>query len=451
MSSRPARLLLAALALPACSGDINDGSVNPAVTARVSVSADGAEANRESANPDVTPDGRYVVFESAAGNLVPGDLNGKIDIFRKDLQTGEIILVSVSATGEQGDGDSTNPSISEDGTRVAFVSVAGNLAATDGGLFTDVYVRKIPESDTIHVSQSAFTGPPFHLGGEAQSGQARISPDGAFVVFVSDGEDLDGTNPNFTNDFQVFLHDLDTSESRTISVRPDGTPAEGPSATPDVSRDGLFVAFSSTVTDLVAGDANGAEDVFLRDVSGGSTQKLSVEHPSNPDGLADGENTNGGSRNARVSPDGRFVVFESSATDLIAEGLNPDAAVFRLDRSTGEMRLVSRSFSGGSPANGSNDAALTPDGRFVAYRSDASNVVEGDTNNQADHFWHDTRLGTTYRVSVRTGGVQTFLASSGRPGMTADGRYIFVASSGPDLTVVDTNGVSDIFMRGPLY
>ncbi|HYE98246.1 MAG TPA: hypothetical protein VEJ18_05010 [Planctomycetota bacterium] len=451
MSSRAPRLAALALLLPACSADVNDGSVDPAVTLRVSVSAAGEEANRECRNPDVTPDGRYVVFESAASNLVPGDVNGKVDIFRKDLRTGEILLVSVGTAGEQGDGDSTNPSVSEDGTRVAFVSVATNLAPTDGVEFTDVYVRKIPESETIHVSQAALGGLPSHLGNQPQSGQARLSPDGNFVVFVSNGEDLDGTNPNYSFDFQVFLHDLGTSETRTMSVRPDQTPAEAESARPDVSRDGLFVVFSSTATDIAPGDANEAEDVFLRDVLGESTQRLSVEHPSNPDGLPDGENSNGGSRNPRVTPDGRFVAFESSATDLTVGAQNSETAVFRLDRSTGEMRLVSRGVAGGAAANGARDAVLTPDGRFVAFWSLASNHVAGDTNNRADQFWHDTRRGTTYRVSVRTGGGQTFLDSVGRPAIIADGRFVVFASEGSDLAVGDTNGVSDVFIRGPLH
>lgn len=451
MSSRAARLVLASLVLPACSSDVNDGSVNPAVTRRLSLSASGAEASRESRHPDLTPDGRYLVFESAAGDLVDVDPNGKVDVFRKDLLTGEILLVSVGPNGEPGNGDSTNPSISADGTRVAFQSQADNFAATDGNAQLDVFVRKIPESETLHLSQAAAGGPPSGIE-PVNSGAPRLSPDGRYVVFVSNGEDLDGSiTPNFAQFSQVYRHDLDAPGNLMVSVRPDGEPSEGIADTPDVSADGLYVVFTSASADLVDDDVNGADDVFLREIGPAQTVRLSVEHPSDPDGLADGENAGGGSRNPRITPDGRVVVFESDAPDLDPGDFNAQTDVFRLDRSSGEIRRVSRSLSGSGAGAPCVDGRPSADGLFVAYRSLASNLVAGDTNGQPDHFWHDVARDATYRLSVRTGGAQSFASSEDRPVLTADGRYAVFASTGPDLVVGDLNGVADVFMRGPLY
>lgn len=441
MSSRTPRLVLAALLLPACSSDVNDGDVNPAVTRRVSVAASGAEANRACRNPDVTPDGRYVVFESAAGNLVPGDVNGRIDVFRKDLRTGEILLVSVNTAGEQGDGDSTNPSISDDGSRVAFASQATNLAATDGSSEEDVYVRKIPEGETVHVSQAAAGGPPFSIDAYA-SGHPHLSTDGGFVAFASTGMDLD---PDVFNDgsVQIFLHDLSAGTTRLVSLSTSGSSGAGASDRPSVSAFGAFVAFHSEASDLVDDDGNLFNDVFVRDMSSGETERVSEAHA--------GGDPDGGSLKARVTPDGRHVVFESTASNLVPDDLNGQSDVFIVDRTAGTCERVSRSPSGGLASKASTEADVSPDGRFVVFLSEAPNLVPGDANGVQDVFWHDRASRTTYRVSVRTGGAEGSLGSEGRPASTSDGRFVVFASEAPELAVDDANGVDDIFLRGPLY
>lgn len=449
MNSRRLLLALAAVALPACESDVNDDSTVPAVTRRVSVGAAGGEANRESENPDVTPDGRYVVFQSAAANLVPGDTNGKIDIFRKDLLSGAIVLVSVNDLGEPGDGDSTNPSISADGTRVAFESVSLNLSpgGTDVDDLPDIYVRDLGAATTVHVSQAEGGGPAFVTDG---SFSPSISGDGRYVVFASDAEDIVSLPPN-PGDTQVYRYDLDLLEAVMVSVSSAGDAGAGLSSFPSVSFDGRHVAFESTANDLVAGDA-APTDVFVRDLQAGTTERISVEHPSDPDGLADGANANGGSQTPRITPDGRFVAFASAASDLVPGDANGQADVFLFDRQApGSMTRVSVSIGGGGASKACSNPAVSADGRFVAFLSEASNLVAGDLNGVLDHFLRDVALGATYRVSVRTGGAESTASSKGRPALTADGRHVLFTSDGPDLVVGDANGLSDVFLRGPHY
>jgi Tol biopolymer transport system component len=448
MSFRYALLALAALALPACEEDINDDSATPAVTRRVSVDVAGTEANRESERPDVTPDGRYVVFESAAGSLVPGDTNGKIDIFRKDLVSGAIVLVSVNDLGQAGDGDSTNPSISADGTRVAFESRALNLSGgTDVDDLPDIYVRDLEAGTTVHVSQAEGGGPP--LVGDG-SFSPSISGDGRYVVFASDAEDIVSA-PFNPGDTQVYRYDLEAPEVIMVSLSTSGEAGAGTSSVPSVSFDGRYVAFESTAQDLVANDA-APTDVFVRDMQAEATERISVEHPSNPDSLADGDNANGASQAPRITPDGRFVVFASDAPDLVEGDSNSQFDVFLFDRQVPtSMTKVSVSIGGGGGSRASSNPSVSPDGRFVAFLSEASNLVAGDLNDALDHFLRDVALGTTYRVSVRTGGAETSGSSTGRPALTADGRFVLFASQGPNLVVGDTNGLADIFIRGPHY
>jgi Tol biopolymer transport system component len=437
-------LALAALALPACEEDINDDSATPAVTRRASVGPAGQQANRESDFPDVSADGRYVVFQTRAANLAPGDSGTTFDVFRKDLLTGQLALVSATQAGVPGDGDSTNASISGDGNLVAFETAAANLDPddTDFDANRDVYVKNLTTGEIVHVSQSSSGGPP---SGSAtvQSFSPRFSSNGRFLAFISNGEDLDADVFNLLQDFEVFVRDLRDGTTSLVSLDAFGEPVGGTCARPSVSDDGLFVAFETTAS-LAPGDGNApVVDVYVRDRQGGTNERISVGLVADPTvpSIA-----------ARITPSGRFVVFESEAPELVADDLNGVSDVFVRDREGGGTTRRVTVGTGGSEAAGASSAAvISGDGRFVAYQSFAPNLVEDDTNALKDYFWTDLQRGVTRRLNVRSGGAQSVGRVGAAPALTADGRYAGFVSSGGDLATGDTNGLEDVFVRGPLY
>ena len=226
-------------------------------TERVSVSSAGDQSDGYSGNPAITPDGRYVAFESQATNLVAGDGNGVDDVFLRDRQLGETIRVSVDSGGNEDDGASRYPSISANGRRIAF-QTNDALDPGDGNGATDVYVRDLDEETTRCVSVNSDG-----VEGAGISGRAFISADGRFVAFESNADNLVAGDSNGQSD--VFVHDLDTGTTTRVSVSSDGSQATGGgSIVPVLSADGSWVAFGSTATNLVSDDFNAASDIFLR-------------------------------------------------------------------------------------------------------------------------------------------------------------------------------------------
>jgi Tol biopolymer transport system component len=369
-------------------------------TQRVSVSSSGEQANGGSGGAAISADGRFVVFTSAASNLVAGDTNGRSDVFVRDLVAGTTDRVSVSNwIGEQANGASGGAEISADGRFVVFNSDASNLVAGDTS-GDDVFVRDLLVGTTALVSVSS-------TGEQASSSYGvAISADGRFVAFDSYSSNLVGeTNAGE----EVFVRDLVARTTEPVSVSSAGEPANGSqSVGVAISADGRFVVFSSNASNLVAGDTNGAFDVFVRDLVAGTTARVSVSSTGEQAEIPgfDGGNSLG----VAISADGRFVVFLSEASNLVAAGTNGWEQVFVRDLVAGTTELVSVS-SAGEPAIGnSQEAAISADGRFVAFQSDAPNLVAGDTNGASDVFVHDMEGGTTTLVSVR----RSFTPRAGR-------------------------------------
>src|SRR5207249_1268748 len=205
---------------------------------------------------------------------------------------------------------------------------------------------------------------------------------------------------------------------------------------PALSADGRFVAFGSDATNLVAGDTNGTTDVFVHDRQTGTTERVSV---------ASGGGTQGNGKSGgffafpALSADGRFVAFQSDATNLVAGDTNGTTDVFVHDRQTATTERVSvNGFSAGP--------ALSADGRFVAFHSTGSNLVAGDTNGATDVFVHDRQTGTTERVSGASDGTQGNDASAG-PALSADGRLVAFHSSATNLVAGDANRAYDVFVH----
>lgn len=330
-------------------------------------------------------DGRYIAFSSDGRNLWPGDTNFARDVFVHDVTTGRIELVSISSTGELGNDTSINPVLSDDGRFVAFQSYANNFAEVDNNLYPDIYV-----------------------------------------------------------------HDRETGTTEIVSVDSNGQLADGGALYLDISSDGRYVAFSSLADGLVAGDTNLQQDVFVHDRQTGETDIVSVS--------TDGRFGNNDSRIPSISDDGRFVSFESTATNLVPQDTNAASDIFVSDRELGITRRVTttsngvEALSGGTPhAPGSFFASLSPDGRFVAFQSDAPNLMPGDdAARDFDVFVHDLLTGATIVGAYGLDGAAPDFGG-GTPQLGRDGRLISFSSRSTNLVPEGNNEWNDIFVhdRGP--
>src|SRR5207249_4731469 len=218
----------------------------------------------------------------------------------------------------------------------------------------------------------------------------------------------------------------DAQTTERVSVASGGTEGNGASLSSALSADGRFVAFVSAATDLVAADTNGVSDVFVHDRQTGATERVSVAS-----GGAQGNGSSGLIGFAfppALSADGRFIAFVSLATSLVAGDTNGATDVFVRDRQTGMTARVSVASDGTQANNVSSYPALSADGRFLAFQSHATNLVVGDTNGKTDVFVHDRQTGTTERVSVASGGGTQGTGNSGGffafPALSADGRLV---------------------------
>jgi archaellum component FlaF (FlaF/FlaG flagellin family) len=243
---------------------VYDGQIGE--TTRVSVDAAGTEGNDDSWASDISADGRYVVLSSDASNLVPGDTNGECDVIAHDRVTGENTLVSVDSAGNQGDLYSNRGVISANNRYIAFVSAASNLVTGDTGNW-DIFVHDLDTRETVRVSVSSAG----HQG-NGQSSRPDISADGRYVVFDSIASNLVpgdtalcGSTPA-QNCRDIFVHDLQSGETTRLSVDGAGNQGYGDSEESVISASGRYVAFTSFASNLVQGDTNGMEDVFIRDL-----------------------------------------------------------------------------------------------------------------------------------------------------------------------------------------
>lgn len=226
-----------------------------------------------------------------------------------------------------------------------------------------------------------------------------------------------------------------------VSVSSDGTQGNGDSRGASLSADGRYVAFSSRATNLVPDDANGAEDVFIHDRQTGVTARVSV---SSDGSEGDGDSLSLGQT---LSADGRYVAFDSDASNLVPGDTNGTFDVFVHDRQTGQTTRVSIA-SDGTEGNGFSGApALSGDGRYVSFYSEASNLVPSDNNNDADIFVYDRQTGETRRVSVASDDTEGNRASKAPLSLSADGRYVAFYSWASNLVPEDTNQHRDVFVH----
>ncbi|MCJ7510740.1 MAG: hypothetical protein MUP14_07635 [Dehalococcoidia bacterium] len=420
-------------------------------TERVSVDSAGNEGNAHSWAAAISADGRYVAFHSYASNLVPGDTNDFADVFVHDRQAGATELVSVDSAGNQGNSVSANPVISADGRYVAFASQASNLVAGDTNDDIDVFVHDRQTGATTRVSVDS-------AGNEGNwwSQHAAISSDGRYVAFSSQASNL---VPEGTNGYEhIFVHDRDADgdgifdEAGAIATRVLTGEGNAHSTDPAMSPDGRYVVFQSWASNLVAEDTNGVVDIFVhdRDTDGDgifdeagatATERVSVDSAGNQG--------NEESQWPAISADGRYVTFAAWASNLVPGDTNGNHDVFWHDRQTGATERVSVSSAGNEGNATSEFPAISADGRYVAFQSQASNLVPGDAGDDYDVFVHDCQTGATERVSVNYAGYEGNDWSR-YPALSADGRYVAFESSAGNLVMDDTNGSDDIFVHDRL-
>ena len=270
-----------------------------------------------------------------------------------------------------------------------------------------------------------------------QSNLPDLNENGRLVVYHSNASNL---VPNDTNGVRdVFVYDRQTGTTTRVSVATGGGQGNGESFDSALSANGRYVAFRSDATNLIPGDANGTvDDVFVHDRQTGTTSRVSV--------ATGGGKSNNNSFGPALSADGRFVVFHSFGTNLVPNDTNNALDVFVHDRQTGATTRVSVATGGGQANNTSRAGFLSADGRFVSFESDATNLVAGDNNGKRDVFIHDRQTDTTTRVSVATGGGQVNGASVDAE-LSADGRYVAFQSDATNLVPGDTNGFGDVFVH----
>ncbi len=468
---------------------------------RASEQTGGGEADDISFLPSISADGRYVAFTSAAKNLPssPGDATGLSDVFVRDRALVTTEKVSVTPAGGEANGQSWDAFISPDGRYVAFRSDATDLLGIggDGNSADDIFVRDrcvsngapiggcVPTTERVSVAANGAEA-------DGHSGGPSVSADGRYVAFSSEATNLVSGDTNTCAGFtipgscpDVFVRDRCVSNgtpvgdctpsTERVSVATSGAEADdwsGLYADAVVSADGRCVVFSSQATNLLGpgGDTNGNSDVFVRDRVSGTTERVSV--------ATGGGEGDGGSSDTSMSPDGRYVVFLSSAPNLVPGDTNGRVDVFVHDRCeangnpvggcTPTTERVSVSSSGAQADYDSIGAPIAPpvisgDGRYVAFVSKATNLVAGDTNTCPLHqgnppctpagccpdiFVHDRQTGMTERFSVGPAGEGDGV--SGYPSISEDGRYVAFFSYATNLLGPggDMNDDSDVFVRG---
>jgi Tol biopolymer transport system component len=421
-------LTVRSLPLAALASAVVAGAQVP-VNSLCSRSTSGTQSNETSYYSLLSPDGRYVVFQSSASNLVAGDFNGRQDIFRHDLATATTELVSVALTGNSGNGIAVQPDVSQDGRYVVWSTDASNLVTGDTNGTWDVFLRDMVAGTTTLLSRD-------HLGNlaSARSDGPRITPDGRYVVFESDA-DLVPADSNGLKD--VYRLDRQTSQLTLVSVTAAGVQGDGWSYHGAISHDGRRIVFTSGATTLVAGDTNNQVDMFLKDLVTGTLTRVNVS--------STGVQANNESTWPSISGNGEVVTFCSAASNLIPVDTSGNWDLFAYDVATATTTRLNVQ-PNGLQANSyvRSPTGLSFDGSLVVFASLSTNLVAGDTNGKQDIFLRDRAAGVTSRVSLDTTGGEPD-GDSFVPHMTPDGRVVTYTSDASDLVAGDSNGRRDIF------
>ena len=442
--------------------------------------------------------GQFVVFQSDASNLVPNDTNGVTDIFVRDLVAGTTTLVSVSTNGGPANGASTDPVITPDGRYVAFISRASNLVPGGTNGITDVFVRDLVAGTNELVSVNAFLPSGINNTFTVMATPV-MTPDGRYVAFFSLATNLVSAVPGTTTG-EVYVRDrltgqttwASTNAAAIVSAMIQQTNAT--SYHPQLSDDGRHVAFKAGTTTstgvaviLQYDSTTGATAVVNTNGIGGS---VDVDESYGPEMTPDGRfiafarhegSTNSGyasvhvwdaqlasdtlvsdngsgvptnttSHTPNISPDGRFVAFLSNATNLVGNTVDNGFHVYLRNLPSNTTQLVDVDTNGvGSTDDTLTSLSLSADGRFVAFGSPDGSLAGLDKNRAGDVFVRDVVAGTTGMVSQRNVTVIPQAADGfttlSPSSVSADGRWVAFTSRADDLVPNDTNQTLDVFVR----
>jgi Tol biopolymer transport system component len=391
----------------------------------------------------VTPDGRYVVFVSNSNNLAGGDSNFKNNVYVRDTAAGTTTRVSLSSSGQAPSFDCDNPDISANGRYVVFASDAP-LVTGDTNQFTDIFFRDLEVGATTRVNVG-----PSGLQGELPTFNPAISQDGRWVVFSTRSSRMVAGDTN--DQYDVFLRDLQSGTNTRVSVTSAGeqttTPGngEGVISRSAISADGRFVVFDFEASNVVPNDTNGDRDIFLHDRDTGQTTRVNV----GPGGV-EATGTGGfgnffrGSSNPDISADGRYIVYESYASNLVAGDTNGMSDIFLYDTQTATTTLVSRTSAGSQTNQDANNPSISGDGLTVAFDSKGEFAGKEVDLEETDIFVRNLTAGTTKRASVMTPGIDTQQAANDAS-VSSDGRFVSF-TAGSSLIPPANNTSTDIFL-----
>ncbi len=348
----------------------------------------------------------------------------------------KISLISLADDGTQANNTSSLSSISDDGRYVAFESLASNPVAGDTNGFSDIFVRDRIARTTIRISISSDG-----VQGNGDLFSPSISADGKHVAFCSRASNLVSDDTNGTAD--VFVHDLVGGTTTRVSVATDGTQGDSGSGDPSISGDGHHVAFVSAAGNLVPGENNGYDDVFVHDLMDGTTELVSVAYNGTVGDDPSGNTTDGYHRGRYISADGRYIAFNSMAGNLVP-GDTPGSDVFVRDLVNGTTTLVSTAPD--ETKGVSSQPSISADGMVIAFTSDNGKLVNGDTNGFNDIFVSHWMTNTTTRVSIASDGTEADMPSY-YSAISADGQSVVFESAASKLVINDKNNAPDIFIR----
>lgn len=424
-------VLAAILALFLPVGPAGATSTKRPVTGLVSIATDGKTGNGASTGSAVSNQGRFIAFDSTATNLVAGDVNGQKDVFVRDTLAATTVRASVSTSGTPANGPSDQASISFNGRYVAFRSTATNLVTGDTNGKADIFLRDLQKQTTIRVSL-ANNGSQL-VGGD--SSLPTVSGDGTEVLFLSAATNAVAGDANGKPD--VFVRNANAGFTERISVTSGEAALTAGADTAAMSSNGRYVVFDSATTQ-VAGDADSGTDIFLRDRVLGSTEVVSI---------ADDETaSNAPCQFPTVSDNGRYVAFQTKATGMTATVDSADTDAFVRDRTASTTQLASRTDADLPSNKGGFVPQISADGSVVAFNSEGTNLVSGDTNGVTDLFLRNLAAGTTVRQSIKTLGGQlnglTFSAS-----LSPDGAAASFTTLADDGYSPDANDTFDVFVR----
>jgi uncharacterized repeat protein (TIGR01451 family) len=408
----------------------------------ISMGKGGIQGDSSSYHVSTSADGRIAAFISFSRNWAPDqpEQENWLDVFVRDRENDELIKITYGPNGELTDESSYDPIVSADGRYVSYHSYATNLVPGDTnghewlreGIDVFVYDRLIKKTKRVSLNSD---------GGEIKGNSiGTLTPDGRFVIFVSNGRVITGQSHN-SDQAAVYLRDLLSGQVEQISKGIDNL---YPNAAVDSARgsfDGRYIVYASGASNLVLDDKNGQRDLFLYDRTTGSTKLFTR--------ALNGKPANGESRAPQITYDGRYIVFLSSATNLVVGDTNDSPDVFVYDVENDTIRRVNVA-EDGTQSNGlTKDPSICNTGRFVSFTTDATNLVSGDTNGKRDVIFHDLVTGRNTVATVNESG-EWGNRKAHRSYLVPDCRAITFASDATNLVANDTNNNRDLFM-GQIY